>query len=164
MKLLTGENLTFLFIIGVILFILCLPLIKKIYKLQTEIINYLIIGVLTTIVSLIIYYGLVLTILNPENALLLQLANILSWIGSVLFAYVTNRKFVFQSQNKQKGKEFVSFVVARVATLILDMIIMFLGVTILHQNDKIIKLISQVVVIIGNYILSKLFVFRKKAQ
>ena len=114
--------------------------IKKLKKYQ-EIINYLIIGVLTTIVSLAIYYLLVYTILNPENFLQLQVANVLSWIGSVLFAYITNRKFVFQSQSREVTKEFASFIGSRLLTLLADMLIMFLGVTLLHFNDKIVKII-----------------------
>lgn len=140
-------------------------MIKKIlqlYKKHEEIVNYLIVGVLTTVVSLAIYYGLVLTILNPNNAIELQVANILSWLGAVAFAFVTNRKFVFKSKNKNIAKEATTFVGSRVLTLLMDMAIMFLTVTVLKMNDKIAKLISQVVITIANYILSKLFVFKNK--
>ena len=136
--------------------------IKELYKKYKEIINYLIFGVLTTVVSLVIYYGSVYTFLNPENAVQLKIANILSWIAGVAFAYFTNRKYVFESQETNKAKEASKFVLARVTTLIMDMIIMWLGVTVLHFNDKIIKLISQVVIIISNYVFSKLFVFKGK--
>ena len=133
----------------------------KLYHKYEEIINYLIVGVLTTIVSLAIYYGLVFTILNPDNAIQLQLANIISWIGAVAFAFVTNRKYVFKSKNKNIKKEAVSFVSSRVLTLLMDMGVMFLTVTILKMNDKIAKLISQVIITIANYVFSKLFVFKK---
>ncbi len=136
--------------------------IKELYKKYKEIINYLIFGVLTTLVSLVVYYASVLTFLNPENSIQLQIANILSWIAGVTFAYFTNRKYVFESKEKNKLKEASKFFLSRVTTLLMDMLIMWLGVTILHGNDKIIKLISQVVVIVGNYIFSKLFVFKKK--
>ncbi len=136
--------------------------LKNIYLKQKEIINYIIVGVLTTIVSLIIYYGLVLTILNPENALELQIANIISWIISVIFAYITNRKFVFESKSKNIKSEFLSFVGSRILTLLFDMGIMFVGVSLLSFSDKKMKLISQVIVIVSNYVLSKLFVFKKK--
>ncbi|MEG1987398.1 MAG: PssE/Cps14G family polysaccharide biosynthesis glycosyltransferase [Bacilli bacterium] len=131
------------------------------FKKYKEIISYLIFGALTTIISLVVYYGLVYTVLNPNNPFQLQVANILSWICGVAFAYVTNRLFVFESTNKNKIKEATSFVTSRVLTLFMDMLIMLLGVTVLHFNDKIVKLISQVLVIMGNYILSKLFVFNK---
>lgn len=136
-------------------------MIFKQYKKYQEIINYLVIGVLTTIVSLAIYYALVYTILNPENTWELQIANIISWIGSVLFAYITNRKFVFQSKSREVTKEFTSFVGSRLLTLFADMLLMFFGVSIFHFNDKIIKLLSQMIVIVANYILSKCFVFKK---
>ena len=126
-----------------------------------EIIMYLIFGVLTTIVSLVVYYGLVYTILNPDNALQLQIANVISWVISVTFAYITNRSLVFESKNKNKIKEASSFVLARVVTLVMDMLIMFIGVTLLSGNDKIMKLISQVIIIVANYIFSKIFVFKK---
>lgn len=136
--------------------------IKELYKKYKEIVNYLIFGVLTTVVSLVVYYGTVYTFLNPENAVQLQIANILSWIAGVAFAYFTNRKYVFKSKETDRVKEASKFVLARVTTLIMDMIIMWLGVTVLHFNDKIIKLISQVVIIVSNYVFSKLFVFKGK--
>lgn len=130
--------------------------------LTKEIILYLVFGVLTTVVSLAVYYASVLTFLNPDNAIQLQIANILSWIAGVTFAYFTNRKYVFESKEQNKIKEASKFVLARVATLVMDMAVMWLGVTILHGNDKIVKLISQVIVVVGNYVFSKLFVFTKK--
>ncbi len=136
--------------------------IKKIYKKYEEIINYLIVGVLTTVVSLALYYLLVLTFLNPHNAVQLQIANILSWCGAVAFAFITNRKYVFKSKNKNIKKEAITFVSSRILTLLMDMGIMFLTVTILKMNDKVAKLISQVVITIANYIFSKLFVFKKE--
>lgn len=138
--------------------------IKELYLKYKEVINYLIFGVLTTVVSLVVYYISVFTFLNPEDAVQLQVANILSWIAGVAFAYFTNRKYVFESKENNKLKEAGKFVLARVITLVMDMIIMWLGVTVLHLNDKIIKLISQVVIIVSNYIFSKLFVFKEKEK
>ncbi len=139
-------------------------MIKKLldlYKKYKELINYLIFGVLTTLISLVTYYLCVFTFLNPNKPLELQIANVLSWVAGVVFAYFTNRIFVFESKNPNKLKELIQFTTSRLITLLLDMIIMWLGVSILKYNDKIIKLISQVVVIVGNYIFSKLFVFKK---
>ena len=135
--------------------------IKELYLKYKEIINYLIFGVLTTVVSLATYYICVYTFLYPDNSLQLQVANIVSWIAGVTFAYITNRKFVFESEEQEKLKEAGKFVTSRIATLLTDMLIMFIGVTILKLNDKIIKLISQIIVIIANYLLSKMLVFRK---
>ena len=132
------------------------------YKKYSEIINYLIVGGLTTVVSLGVYYGLVLTILDPKNGFQLQVANVISWIAAVTFAYFTNRIFVFKSNNPNMLKEAAAFVAARIGSLLMDMGIMFLLVTVLGANDKIAKIVVQVVVTIANYVFSKLFVFRAK--
>ena len=134
---------------------------KELFNKYREIVMYLIFGVLTTAISLGTYYILVYTILNPEISYQLQLANVLSWIAGVTFAYFTNREFVFESKNENKLKEGSKFLMSRITTLLMDMFIMFLGVTVLHFNDKIIKLISQVIIIISNYLFSKLIVFKK---
>lgn len=136
--------------------------IKSLYVEYKEVINYLIFGVLTTVISLVTYYLFTFTFLDATKVVELQIANILSWVISVLFAYVTNRKFVFESKNDNLMKEISSFFGSRVVTLVFDMVIMFVGVTLLKSNDKIVKIISQVVVIVSNYLFSKLFVFKKK--
>lgn len=137
--------------------------IVMLLKKYEEIIMYLFIGGLTTIVSLLTYF-VVMKFLNPDNAIHIQIANIISWILSVSFAYITNRVFVFKSKNQHIFKEVINFTGSRLLTLILDMLIMFIFVSILHLNDKIIKIISQIFVIIANYVLSKLVVFKKTSQ
>ena len=131
------------------------------YKKNKEVINYIMVGILTTLVSLVVYYALVLTILNPEDALLLQVANVISWIAAVTFAYFANRKFVFESKNEHIVLEAMKFYLSRLGTLLLDMTIMYIGVSLLFYNDKFVKIIVQIIVIIVNYIFSKLFVFQK---
>lgn len=133
----------------------------EIYKEHKEGINYLIFGGLTTVLSLAVYYILTFTILNPKNAIELQIANVISWIVGFLFAYFTNRKYVFESKTNNVKGEFFKFFLSRIFTLILDMVIMFLFVTLLHFNNKIMKIVSQIIVIVGNYILSKFIVFNK---
>ena len=135
---------------------------EEIYKKNEEIINYLLVGVCTTFVSLLTYYFCVFTVLEPDIPLELQLANVISSTVGIIFAYFTNRKFVFKSKEKNKIKEATKFVSSRLSTMFLDMIIMFIGVTVLKFNDKILKIVSQVLVIVLNYILSKLFVFKKR--
>ena len=125
-------------------------------KKYSEIIRYLMVGILTTIVSLGVYYGCVLTIFDPNNALQLQLANIFSWIAAVTFAYFMSHYFVFQSHEKNLIHEAAAFYSARLLTLAL----MFILVTLCNTNDKIAKLIVQVIITIANYIFSKLFVFK----
>lgn len=139
-------------------------MIKKIYLKYKEIINYLIFGVLTTVVSLLTYYLLVYTILNPNNPIELQIANIISWITCVTFAYITNRKYVFNSKDKNIIKEIIKFYSSRLSTLFIDMLIMFIFVTKLNLNDKIIKIIVQIIIIVLNYTLSKLLVFKNKTS
>lgn len=131
------------------------------YKKNKEVINYIMVGILTTLVSLAVYYALVLTILNPEDALLLQVANVISWIASVTFAYFANRKYVFESKNEHIVLEAMKFYLSRLGTLLFDMTIMYIGVSLLFYNDKFVKIIVQIIVIIVNYIFSKLFVFQK---
>lgn len=134
---------------------------KGLYHKYKEVIRYILVGGLTTLISLVIYYGCVVTFLNPKVPLELQTANILSWIGAVLFSYVCNRKYVFESDSKEVLKELVAFFVARFTTLVIDMMSMFFMVTVSSVNDKVAKLIVQVIVIVANYFFSKFFVFRK---
>ena len=134
------------------------------YRKHREIVNYLIVGVLTTVVSLVVYYGLTLTVLDPEKAVQLQAANVISWIAAVVFAYFTNRRFVFESRSQNMLKEAAAFFAARLSTLVLDMALMFLLVTLLKCNDKIAKLVVQAAVIVANYVLSKFLVFKKKEK
>ena len=134
------------------------------YRKHKEIVNSLIVGVLTTVVSLLVYYGLTLTVLDPEQAVQLQAANVISWIAAVVFAYFTNRRFVFESRSQNMLKEAAAFFAARLSTLVLDMVLMFLLVTLLKCNDKIAKLVVQVAVIVANYVLSKFLVFKKKEK
>lgn len=140
--------------------------IINLYKKYEEIINYLIVGALTTVVSLVVKWGLLFTILDPKNSLQLQATVVISWIAAVVFAYITNRLFVFKSKSKKILKEITSFFGARLLTLGLEMIIMWFFVTFLKLNSDLWVLIwtmvAQILVIIFNYIFSKLFVFRKK--
>lgn len=127
-----------------------------------EIVRYLIVGILTTVVSLVTYYGCVFTFLNPENALQLQLANVLSWIIAVTFAYATSRIYVFQSKQENILREMAAFYSSRLLTLFMDMATMFIMVTLCRVNDKLAKLVVQVVVTVANYVFSKIFVFHRE--
>lgn len=140
--------------------------IKKLYKKYEEVILYLIMGVLATIVNLGVKYALLFTILDASNGLELQIAVIISWIAAVLFAYFTNRTWVFKSKNTNKLKEFISFVIARISTLLMEMAIMWFFVTFLKLDTDlwviIWTIVAQAVVIVANYIFSKLFIFKEK--
>ena len=131
------------------------------YKKFEEIVNYLIVGVLTTIVSWAAY-ALCKLVMDVDNAVMMQIAVIIRWVAGVVFGYFTNRRFVFKSKNPDMLKEAAGFASSRLVTLFLDMFVMWLLPTIFHVNDWIATFISAVLVTVMNYIFSKFIVFRKK--
>ena len=141
--------------------------IIKLYKKYEEIINYLIVGGLTTIVGLGSKLLLLFTILDQTNGLELQIAEIISWVLAVAFAYITNKVFVFHSKTKGKKciKELFDFVKGRIITQVIQMFIMWFFVTLLKLNTDlwviIFTLICQVMQIVLNYVISKFLVFKK---
>lgn len=135
-------------------------IINNLLKKYDEIIRYLIVGVLTTFISLLTYYVLVCTIFNPNIVLELQIANTISWIISVIFAYFTNKKYVFKANNDSSINEIISFYLSRIFVLIIDMLLMYIFVSLLKFDDKITKLIVQIFVIVSNYFFSKFIVFK----
>lgn len=136
--------------------------IIELYKKHKEIINYIIVGGLTTVASMTIFYGSTWTFLDGHDPFQLQVANVLSWVGAVVFSYVANRLFVFESKNPKIFKEFIGFISSRVATLLLDMGTMFLLSSVLQINYNFSKIIAMVLVTVGNYVISKVFVFKKE--
>lgn len=133
--------------------------IKELYLKHKEVINYLFFGGCTTIVSILSFY-----IFNKVLGFNEHIANVLSWILAVLFAFITNKKYVFESKVKDtKGllKEIVSFFGARLLTLGIEEVILFVGSNLLHIDPMIVKVVAQVIVVVSNYFLSKLFVFKK---
>lgn len=127
-----------------------------------ELILYVVFGGLTTLVSIASYWVIV-DFLHVHY----MAATVLSWVISVTFAYLTNRRWVFQSRASGARailREAVSFYACRLASGALEMGIMFVGVDLLHVNDKVVKICANVVIVITNYILSKWIVFRKKSS
>ena len=123
---------------------------------------YLIFGVLTTFVNIVVYYILF-------NHVLLSniLSNGIAWVAAVIFAFITNKIWVFKSKTleiEKVIKELIAFFSARLSTGLLDMAIMYVGVDLLKVNSIYSKIISGVVVVILNYIFSKLFIFRKNKE
>ena len=134
-----------------------IPPIKQ-YK---AIILYILFGVLTTMINLVSYTGMIYLHWN------VQLSVILSWLITVLSADLTNRKWVFNSKATTTAEmlhELFAFLSSRLLTLILEMAIIWFGVQLLKQNPLVWKLIDNVVVVIFNYIISKLFVFKGKTS
>ena len=162
--------------------------IKKLYKKYEEIIIYLIVGVLTTIVS----WGACFVakfFLDSNDSVQNFIINTISWVVGVLFAYPLNKIWVFKSKNKHIIKEFLGFAGSRVSTWILDVIIMWFFINLLSfqnlligllgkfgivfndiaKEDKIyywfVKIfISAVLVTIANYVFSKFLIFGKKQK
>ena len=138
--------------------------IKKLYNNYKEIVNYLIIGVLTTVVSLVSFYLIRIFVFTSNSQFDIQLANVISWVLAVLFAFVTNKKYVFESKSTgyQKFLEMIKFYVSRLTTLGVEMFVMWLLTSPLKVDDMISKIIVQFIIVILNYVFSKLFVFKKK--
>ena len=134
---------------------------KEFLKKHREIIAYLIVGILTTVVSWIVY-ALLRLVLDLNNPLQVQIAVFMRWFAGVLFAYFTNRKYVFQSRDPKMLSEFLKFVGSRVTTLLTDMFIMWLMVSVLGINDWIATLTSAFFVTVLNYVFSKFLVFQSK--
>lgn len=124
-----------------------------------ELFLYLIFGGFTTIINIVAYFILArLLMINY------QISTIIAWILSVLFAFITNKLFVFESKNNSKKedlKEMISFFSFRILSLGLDMVCMYLMVQLIRMDDLIAKIIANVLVVIANYIFSKLFIFKK---
>ena len=128
----------------------------NLYKKYKEIINYLIFGVLTTLISIVTY-----AIFTKVFHIDYLISNVLSWIIAVLFAYITNKIYVFESKSKKNIKEITSFFFFRIISLVMEMIILYVFVDILHIDDLVTKIIAQIIVIVSNYVFSKVFVFNK---
>ena len=143
----------------------------KIYHSKQEVFDYLVFGFLATVVSWVAYLvardAFISHFFPGEDTTIALISNLISWIIAVLFAYVTNRTFVFKSEATEKDaviKELFSFIGSRVTTFLIDEGMMFIFVDIVKMNDIIAKVIVSFVVIVLNYVFSKLFVFKNKKE
>lgn len=135
---------------------------KELIKKYKSFIMYAIFGVLTTIINLICY-----EVLYNHMGVSNIISNIIAWIAAVAFAYITNKIWVFESKSleiKVVLSEIWKFINCRLATGALDLIIMYIGVDILKGPSTILKIISNIIVIILNYIASKLVIFKNKKE
>lgn len=162
------------------------PLFRKLLKipmaeklLQYEVVSYLFFGVMTTVVNFITYFALgALAGEGYEEKILFSAAsfdfklifaiNAIAWAASVIFAFITNKLFVFESSSWKINifvKEFAAFTGARIMSFIIfEELFFMLLVNIFHLNHIISKITVSVFVIIFNYAASKLFIFRKKGE
>ena len=141
--------------------------IRKLLTRYREIIVYLIFGVLTTVVNVGLF-----ALLTAWTALPTAVSNAIALAASILFAYVTNRRFVFESQKRgaEAVREFAMFIGCRLLTGLLDEGVVLLGVDVIGAPSVIdavlwatlVKLFANVLVVIANYVFSKILIFRKK--
>ena len=129
----------------------------KLRAVSGEVIRYLVIGVLTTVVSIAVY-----ALLTECLSVHYLAANLVSWVAAVVFAYFTNRSFVFRAEGG--GRQFLLFAASRLLTLGLEYGGLLLLVEKLAVHEVVAKVVMQAVVIIANYVLSKWAVFRKGRQ
>ncbi len=134
--------------------------IIELMKKHRQIILYLIFGVLTTLINIVAYW----LFAHPLSLGTLA-STILAWLTSVFFAFFTNKSIVFESRDKKRFFfELFTFLGSRVLTGVIDLAIMFVFVDVLLLNDMVIKIVSNIIVIVLNYVLSKFIVFRKKDE
>lgn len=130
---------------------------KNIYNKYRDVIPYLLFGICTTLVNIITYWGFSNIIKLPVMS-----STVLAWIAAVLFAYYTNRKWVFHSEAKGFNDifmEIIKFFSCRLLTGVIDWLIMFVFVSYLHYNDMLIKTLANIIVIVLNYVASRLVIF-----
>ena len=135
--------------------------IIELWERYREVILYLVFGVATTLVNFMVFY--LLDFLGVHYLA----STLIAWFVSVLFAYLTNRRFVFQSEAHTAGKilvEAVLFFAGRGVSGLLDLGLMALGVEVFEWDQRIWKIPVNVLVIILNYVISKILVFRKSKE
>ena len=138
-------------------------MIKKIWDkvMNREVISYLIFGVLTTLVNWVVYAAMVKVHIDY------RIATAAAWAVSVLFAFIVNKIFVFQSYNLRPAyvmKEITSFVACRAVSGVMEMVFMIVMVSWIHMDEYISKIAVSVIVVVVNYVFSKLFIFRKSEE
>ena len=134
--------------------------IKKYIEKYRDVIPYLFFGVCTTVVNVVSYWCCAhLLLMNT------MLSTVIAWCLAVLFAYVTNRRWVFHSEAhgvEEIAKEIVSFFSCRLATGVVDWACMYIFVELLKCNDVVVKIVANIIVIVLNYVASKVLIFKKK--
>ena len=136
--------------------------LRNLLKKHWDLVLYLVFGVLTTLVNYLVYLPLWLWVGLPASV-----CNVISWVAAVAFAFVTNKPFVFKSHDWSASvvlPELGKFIGARVFSGVVETLIILLTVDIMGLSGVVMKLLTSAIVIVLNYITSKLFVFRKKKE
>ena len=142
--------------------IMSLPVLRRLYgpyKKHKAVLLYIFFGAGTTLVNIVSFI-----FFNSVCHMSAAVANLPAWVLAVLFAYITNRVWVFDSHIRGRGlwREIALFFGARLLTLGMEEIMLIVFVEWLHLNDLLIKLIATIAVLVLNYVFSKLFIFKKK--
>ena len=136
--------------------------IKSLFEKYKELVLYGVVGVMTTVINLGIFY--IASLFLGKELIAINIANILAWVGGVSFAFIANKLVVFKSKSFEKGKlikEILSFVAARVASLGFEVLVLNVGIGLLEINEMVCKVVAQVGIILMNYVLSKYIIFKK---
>lgn len=136
--------------------------IKQLWQQYASVISYLVFGVLTTVVNIGVF-----DVLDTYAHWNYQVATVLAWFISVLFAYITNKLWVFDSKTTTSQAlmtELGSFFFFRILSLFMDMAMMWLGISILHASPLITKVVDNVVIVVVNYLFSRVFIFKRVEQ
>jgi putative flippase GtrA len=139
-----------------------IKLITQLWQRYHSVLAYLIFGGLTTVVNFVVFW-----LFNDLIQWPYWLSNVIAWLLSVLFAYVTNKLWVFDAKTPTLSsllKEASSFFGFRLLSLGVDEAIMVIGISVLHGNPLLVKLIDQVVIVVINWFFSKLFIFKKRTE
>ena len=139
-----------------------LSFFQPFYKKNKEMLLYLFFGGLSFIVSVATY-----AFFNVTCGMSAVVANIWSWIITVMFAFLTNRVWVFASPTEtvmEFMKQMISFYAGRVLTLVIEEVILYVFIDLLGGNSIVVKIIAQIIVIVLNYVISKLLIFKKSEE
>lgn len=137
-----------------------MQLIQQLWQRYKSVIAYLVFGGLTTVINFIVFW-----IFNDFVQWPYWLANTMAWFLSVLFAYITNKLWVFDSKTptvRTVLAEATSFFGFRLLSYFVDQAIMIVGISVLHGNNLIVKLIDQIIIVVLNWFFSKLFIFKDR--
>ncbi|MGZ0877468.1 GtrA family protein [Priestia megaterium] len=129
-------------------------------KINKELFLYLFFGVLTTFINILIY-----TVLTKMFLFHYQTSTVLAWVISVLFAFITNKKYVFSSKSYSLSavfREGLLFIIYRILSLGIDLLVMFIAIQILNMDDLVAKVIANILVVIVNYMVSKFHIFKTR--
>lgn len=143
--------------------IMALPFLNKfytIYSMHKEMLLYLFFGGVSYLLTMITFGLFVVVMKIPDLT-----ANVISWIIVVAFCFFTNSKFVFRASDKTSiFKQLILFYASRSTTLVTEEIILFIFIEKYGLNSMIVKALAQIVVIIFNYVFSKLVIFKNSAK